>query len=300
MKFIMLMGIAGSGKSHIAKDYEKAGYMIHSSDRIRKEIYGSEEIQGRPSVVYEILARRLKADLEHGHPCLMDATNLSRKRRAHLLRTLSDYADKKVCILVLADPDTCLKRNATRDRVVPPEKVYGMLCSFEAPYYYEGWDEIKVVITGDTYVFPREEADSFSQDNPHHELTLGGHLDAARDYSRSEDYPAFLQEAAWYHDIGKMYTKSFFNKKGIPTETAHYYGHENYSAYLYLCEHAASAIHNGKWEDTLYITNLINWHMRPLNAWDQSRKAEDRDRKMIGEDMYADIKRLNQADRAAH
>ena len=217
------------------------------------------------------------------------------------MNTFSKYADKKTCLIVLASPEECLKRNGMRPRKVPENKIYDMLCSFETPYYYEGWDDIKAVHGADIYRFPREEAKKISQDNPYHTLTLGEHLDTCRDYCRSAGASARVQEAAWYHDIGKMYTKRFVNGKGEITETAHYYGHENYGAYLYLCEKACSVNYSdASWEDTLYTANLINWHMRPLTTWQYSPAREKKDRQFMGKDMFEDLMQLHRADIKAH
>lgn len=40
--------------------------------------------------------------------------------------------------------------------------------------------------------------------------------------------------------------------------------------------------------------------MRPYLGWKESEKARERDRKLIGEEMYQDIMILNECDRAAH
>jgi hypothetical protein len=53
-------------------------------------------------------------------------------------------------------------------------------------------------------------------------------------------------------------------------------------------------------EDLLYISDLIYWHMHPLMAWAESAKAEERDKKLIGEEMYDDIMHIHIADLAAH
>ena len=299
-ELVMLVGIPGSGKSTFSREYEGRGYRIHSSDLIRRELYGVEEIQGKSSEVFGLLEQRVRKDLAAGRSCVIDATNLSRKRRMAMIRSLAKHADRKTCILVLATPAVCMERNKARSRTVPPEAIYRMLCSFETPYYYEGWDTIKVSFGGEPYVFPREQAADFSQDNPHHTLTLGEHMDAARDYCVEHGFSGAVCEAAWYHDIGKLYTKRFKNSRGEPTETAHFYGHENYSAYMYLCEKAGGLSQDGSLEDTLYIANLINWHMKPLNSWQHSPSREEKDRKLVGEAMYGDIMRLNQADRYAH
>ena len=320
VELVMMVGIPGSGKSSLTIEYEESGYRVHSSDLIRKELYGNEEIQGKASQVFGVLGQRVRADLKAGRSCVIDATNLSRRRRKAMLTTLAKHADRKTCIIVLASPSVCMERNAARGRKVPPETIYRMLCSFETPYYYEGWDKIEMVYNGEPYVFPREEAAELSQDNPHHTLTLGAHLDAARDYCVSHDFPAEVCEAAWYHDTGKLYTKRFMNKRGEPTEFAHFYGHENYSAYLYLCEKAGAlsedadlcvktgetCVTSGEASDAapseriLYIANLINWHMNPLNKWQRSPASEEKDRSLMGEAMYRDLMLLHQADLEAH
>lgn len=300
MELILLMGIPGSGKSTIAREYAERGYVVHASDAIRGEIYGGEEVQGRASEVFDVLLKRLRADLMAGRACVMDASNLGRRHRMAALNLLSKYAERKTCVMALAAPAVCMERNARRSRTVPPDRLYDMLCAFEAPADYEGWDAIVPCVTGAPYVFPRAEAADFSQENPHHRLPLGAHLDAVRDYCAARGLSAAIQEAGWYHDIGKLYTRRFANRRGEPTETAHFYGHESYGAYLYLCEKAAAAVADGSWPETLYVANLINWHMRMLNIWQQSPAAEAKDRRLMGEAMYADLMRLHEADMAAH
>lgn len=44
-KFYMLVGIPGSGKSQIAEEYRQHYVCVHSSDAIRKELYGDETDQ---------------------------------------------------------------------------------------------------------------------------------------------------------------------------------------------------------------------------------------------------------------
>ena len=115
--------------------------------------------------------------------------------------------------------------------------------------------------------------------------------------------------AAGAHDLGKYYTKTFMDSKGNPSEEAHYYGHENYGAYMFLLgqNHAVSTgddecakTDKREQKNNLYIASLINWHMRPHTAWKQSEKAKERDRKLIGEEMYQDIMILHEADLSAH
>ena len=203
-------------------------------------------------------------------------------------------------MVVLAEPEVCRQRNQSRDRKVPEEAMDKMLRAFEAPYFYEGWDAINVTYTGNGWRFPFDEAMEFSQDNPYHSLTLGEHLQAAESYARDHGFSATVQEAAAYHDIGKFYTKTFTNAQGEPSETAHFYGHENAGAYLYLCEKAANAKTREELNRVLYIASLINWHMRVMQVWKDNEKVRDRDRELIGPEMAGDLWKLFEADREAH
>ena len=115
-ELVMLVGIPGSGKSTFSGEYEERGYRIHSSDQIRREMYGSEEIQGKSSEVFELLGQRVRKDLAAGRSCVIDATNLSRKRRTAMLGSVAKYAGRKTCVIVLATPSVCVERNAARNR----------------------------------------------------------------------------------------------------------------------------------------------------------------------------------------
>jgi len=102
------------------------------------------------------------------------------------------------------------------------------------------------------------------------------------------------------HDIGKKFTKSFVNSKGEITDIAHYYNHENVSAYeaiLYLLEYAPWSIEENM-DDVLYIAQLIRFHMRPYYA--TSEKAVKRFVNLVGQEFYDALLTLNTADRQAH
>ena len=292
----MLVGIPGSGKSTVAGEYASLGFRVHSSDAIREELYGSEQVQGSGTEVFSLLKKRLHEDLKKGNSCVWDATNTIRKYRIADMQDFKRYECKKSCVIVLASPQTCLSRNQDRQRTVPQEVIERMLRQFEVPYYYEGWDEIQAVCTEGAWTFPRQQAATFSQDSPYHTRTLGEHLDAVRDYCLAHGFSKELAEAGWYHDVGKLYTKTFVDKRGKESPTAHFYNHENYGTYLYLCEKAPGACQDGTWERTLRIATLINWHMRPLAVWENSPKAKAYDQELLGEEMTQAIIALHEAD----
>ena len=76
---------------------------------------------------------------------------------------------------------------------------------------------------------------------------------------------------AKYHDIGKPYTKTFYDKKGKFGENAHYYNHENVSAYLYMVSRAEESGYENRENiyNDLFIAWLINNHMI---IWNNQKK----------------------------
>ena len=300
----MLVGFPGCGKSTYAKELEKRGYRWHSSDNIREEYGLTGQTREENVIVFRKLHERIKEDLKNGINCIYDATNLSRKNRMAFLQEIKSVKCTKICCLMLVDIEECKRRNQMRDAVVPDEVYSKFLTSFNTPAYFEGWDNIEVLTSGSFSAIDPEAFMSFSQDNRHHTLTLGEHMKKAYKYTVEAGADPRVIRAAKYHDIGKPMTKRFENGKGEPTTDAHYYGHEHAGSYLYLITCAAEGIFSSGNEEAireaLYISTLIDLHMRPLNAWSSSNKSREKDRRMMGEDMFQDLIVLNTADVTAH
>ena len=139
--------------------------------------------------------------------------------------------------------------------------------------------------------------DGFDQDNPHHIDTLGEHCRKTMQcVEKMNPNDKLLQIAALIHDCGKLYTKTYETKRGVANKHASYHQHHCVSAYesmFYLDRLGVSST------DQLRIANILYYHMHPSNAWAQSSRAEKKDRTLIGEEMYNQIKMLNQADMMA-
>lgn len=308
---VMFVGIPASGKSTTSRKYSEKGYVILSSDDIRAVIVSEHpELVHEDghndqlhSLVFEHVRKEVIRLLKKGISVVVDATNLRRKKRIAFIRNLGRVVCHKKCVLFITPREVCLERNSRREGVarVPDAAMKRMFSSFECPGYYEGWDEIETVISEIPYRFPFEETYDFAQDNIYHSLTLHGHLDATKKYAQNKGFPPHIVEVAYYHDIGKLYVKEFKNRCGDTTETAHYYDHENYSAYLYLTEKCCGKeLTDALLDEILYNTQLINCHMRPMNRWRSSTKGRKKDTDLFGEEFIADIDMLHEADRAAH
>lgn len=301
VKFYMLVGLVGSGKSTYAEKLKEEGVIIHSSDKIREEL-GDVNDQSKNTEVFEILHKRIKNDLQNGKSVCYDATNLSRKRRRAFLQELKNISCEKICVLVATPFEECCKQNESRDRKVPEEVLDRMYRNFNVPCKQEGWDEIIVYYLNEEWkeyygcvADHINELRDFSQDNHHHTLTLGEHMLKAGNYVFDKLHKECdVVHTAFTHDIGKLECKEFKNNKGEPTEEAHYYQHHTVGAYKSLFFEYPSRVNK------LYVSLLIELHMKPYLEYKQSEKAKEKDRKLFGDKVMADLELLHEADVMAH
>lgn len=70
---------------------------MHSSDKLREEMYGDNYDDADNSKVFEELHRRILEDLKM-HSVIYDATNLVKKRRVHFLKGVPKHV-YKTCIM---------------------------------------------------------------------------------------------------------------------------------------------------------------------------------------------------------
>ena len=114
---------------------------------------------------------------------------------------------------------------------------------------------------------------------------------------------SIAENVARYHDIGKRATKKFFNAKGQPTDIAHYYNHQNVSAYevisrMRFCELLAKEAPDKEWDFDIdrywfMIAVLINLHMEPFFRKDA---AWEKFSKLIGDNFSEILLCFHEAD----
>ena len=236
---VMLVGISGSGKSVLSELFKKGGKKIFSSDAIRKELYGNEDDQAHNQKVFETLHKRIRSALMNGDDCVYDATNLNRKRRMAFLKSIQGIPCKKICVVKAVPFEICIRRDRKRPRSVGALVIRKQIRQFELPLTEEGWD--KVLIQKENRVNYPSIFDAFPKEDvshdcaPYHYEDITEHmLMVCREAQKTEKVSQALIEAGAVHDVGKFYTKSFYDKKGNRRDRATYYGHENWSAYLYM------------------------------------------------------------------
>lgn len=256
---ILLVGIPGSGKTTYAYKYikEHPGTVHISSDKIRKELWGSEATQGDNNEIFKLMQSRAIDALNNGYSVIYDCTNMTRKDRACIISICPKFA--KIAAHVIFSPiETCIERDAARKRTVGKEVIDRMLQRFQAPFVDEGISEIKVIVPDDfdrlSYIDNCKKAMDIPHDNPHHTLNIKQHCDEAAKYIEDKCGDECMCAAAMYHDVGKPYTKGFTDAKGNPCETAHYYQHHCVGAYMYYGI--------GQWHPE--VAWLISVHMDPF------------------------------------
>lgn len=299
VKCFCLVGLPGSGKSTYAKKLAKEySANIHSSDAIREELTGDINNQNNNDEVFKILHRRIKEDLINGVNCIYDACNIRYKSRMEFVKSLNNIPCEKIAVLIATPYEVCIERNEQRERNVPEEVIERMHMNFWVPAKYEGFDDVRIEYGEFTgyYGLPLEFYEKYKcydQHNKHHSLTLGEHCRKAARYLYNRcDVETYF--AAFLHDCGKPFCATFLNKKGEITEECHYYGHEHVSSYMSLFYDYADIV------NPIDVAIIIVWHMRPYIAWKQSGKAMQKDRKLLGEELFNEIVELNKADIASH
>lgn len=234
---ILLVGICGSGKTTYAKQYiETHDNTIHlSSDKIRKELWGDEAIQGDNNEVFSLMQSRAINALNFGDNVIYDATNITRKDRSYIIALCPKFV-KIEAHIIWAPIETCIERDAARKRTVGKEVIDKMLKRFQPVYYDEGIHEIKIILPDgfDDGQYRLECMNNMMipHDNPHHTLDVYSHCMEANKYMFPRTNDDDLDKASFFHDVGKPYVKAFVDSKGNPCEQAHYYQHQCVGSYM--------------------------------------------------------------------
>lgn len=304
----VMVGLPASGKTTYANMLckENPDIIIHSSDKLREELYGDITTQEHNADIFVELHKRIKHDLSVGKNVIYDATNISKKRRRAFLSELKNIKCKKICVCMATPYECCLDYNKERNRHVPEDVIKRMYTHWCPPSLDEGFDEVNLIYSNNinkaiyklSALFLGDcGIDNFNQENSHHTLTLGEHCRKACRYILRHKCDSTVKIATLLHDNGKVFTKTNLNSKGVDDGNCHYYQHHCVGAYnslFYTKELGLTP------KESIYVANLIYYHMHPYLSWKQSNKALNRDKMYIGEKMYQDINLLHEADVWAH
>jgi putative nucleotidyltransferase with HDIG domain len=281
-KLIILCGLPGSGKSYYAEQllstwcvFCEPDTVIHSSDAIRKELFGDAGSQENNALVFDTMHKRVREDLRAGKTVIYDATNITRKSRRGAIN-LASKDDVVECHIVWTPIHTCIKRDAERERSVGKEVIDKMLRRWQSPHRSEGFSHIEVICSDRDfnqvdYIAMHTAQMHIPHDNPHHTLGVWEHCMQARcnlEQCAGRPVNVDLKMAAMWHDIGKPYTKGYKADKEtgvIDYSHAHYYDHHCVGGYLTY----GLFLHEGGLDDEeldfmCWVSWLVCNHMEPF------------------------------------
>lgn len=299
----IMIGLPASGKDYYIKKYRKENEVVVSSDGIREELFGDVNDQKHNDEVFNEMFKRACAALKNGQNVYYNATNINRRRRINLIKEIKNNVKVDICFyaVVIATPyERCLINNDKRKRKVLKEVIKRMYYHFEPPTFEEGFSHciLDQLFENVDLNAIKKDAYEVSHDNPHHSLMIGEHMNSAYfhmsqyllsnkmddDKCKNRIYGLILVDAAEWHDIGKVETKTF------RSEIAHYYNHQNVGTYLYLCSEEARYS-----PDYLAVANLIYHHM---DFFDD--KKIEKDKAFHSEKFMEMLSLLHEMDVKAH
>ena len=306
-----LVGLPASGKSTWAKENANENTIWLSSDRIRKELYGSEEKQENHVEVYELMNKRTREALNSGVNVIYDATNINSRRRKGFISQFKNI--RKVCIYFATDLNDIIYRNKVRDRKVPLQAIDKMYKGLQIPMYFEGWDNIQIIrdviircnrrllnpkvdylnldIEGHKKVLRYIDSKNIdlAQDNSYHSFSVSRHMYYAYDYVKTITEDRNIIIAGLLHDVGKAYCKNF---KYQDSRYANFIAHENVSAQLVVNYLFGCGFGN---REIIDIATLVQLHMRFIGG-EESKKSEKKLKDKIGIGLFNRLKLLHEAD----
>lgn len=292
-KFYIMIGLSASGKSTIAEQIAKdEDCVIISSDKIREEICDGGVIdQSKNEEVFKIFHSRIKEKLLSGTNVIADATNINMKARRSLLENVKKIDCYKIAYIIPKSVEKCIEDNIYKDYPVPHYVIQKQMMNFQIPFMEEGFDDIQMHKFNKEYELSikdiQDKMIGFDQKNPHHNMTLDKHCMYTAILFAGY-YGADYEDAAYIHDIGKLFTQKF-DDDGI----AHYFQHGNVGSYYLLSNYNNLDI------DTRTILNmcfLINYHMMPM-SWNTD-KAKNTWKRRFGEYKYKLLLDFNECDKS--
>lgn len=265
----VMVGIPASGKDYYIKTHKKFDDVVVSSDEIRKELYGDENIQGDPNEVFSIVLKRVKEGLQKDKTVWYNATNVTRKSRHAGLDIGMRYADRVRAYIMATPVEQCIYNDERRNKKVGADVIKSFLCRFMIPMKEEGFTDIYIIRN-----FPQKNFDSckndileemrgFSQISKYHTEDLYTHsVNVFRQAKSVEN--RFVRLCCLFHDYGKLFTRTVDDEGNT-----HFYSHENVGTYRLLTDYHYLCTD----EDLLKGLFVVNYHMLP-HKWRESEKAK--------------------------
>ena len=143
----LLIGLPASGKTTASKELAVAKKaVVISTDKIRKQLYGLETVQGEWKEIEAVLHEQILKNVSKGQSVIVDATHCIKAHRKVLLDL--DERISWTGYYFQTSVDTCYRRNQRRSRSVPRHIIYSMdtRLRLEPPSKDEGFKQLLTVM----------------------------------------------------------------------------------------------------------------------------------------------------------
>lgn len=143
----IMVGVAGSGKSTIAKKINelwfRRDFVIISPDELREQFNnGNRSDQSKNNIVWEEAYRLVHEAIKNNKDIIFDATMLTPKARKKLVSIAKRANMYLIANVVERDLDIIIEQNKNRKWPVPEHIVKNMFNSYIEPTLEEGFDKI--------------------------------------------------------------------------------------------------------------------------------------------------------------
>lgn len=132
---ILLIGIAGSGKTTLAKLALKKEAIVVSSDECRKEICGDEFDQTVTKEAFELFYKKIRNGINAQKQVIADATNLDKFSREIIYNIAKENSIPVYALVFNLPLELIKKQNNSRNRVIPDYAMNRMYKKMEQAYY---------------------------------------------------------------------------------------------------------------------------------------------------------------------
>lgn len=144
----VMVALPRSGKTTYVKKHFK-GIPVVSADQLRLLIHGKRYVAEQEPKVWWVRNIMLKALMEQGLDVVVDQTNITKKRRAPLVKLAEEYGYRAIAVMLKTDVDTCKERaiKTHQEDLIPVIEDFAQ--EFEPVSEDEGFDEVIFVQNAD-------------------------------------------------------------------------------------------------------------------------------------------------------
>ena len=275
-----VIGLTNSGKDIFEKGLKKPDNVVLSFAKIQQELFpgvSCKPIQ-KEFIEKEVITRMRQA-IEENKSIVWNGPNLTQKDRKAINQLAEESHYKKDACFVVRPYELCTqstKKETEFEAKKEKDQIKHEREHFELPTPEEGFENYYIFHSKEEPVTSLTElmaqADTFQQNNPHHDNTLGEHMRTTEEYIKTHTANMSSQLAMKYHDIGKLYTEAK-DESGV----SHYLNHANVSAYEMLVheQEILQEYPEINREQFIYAVQLANQHMSCFNReWDKGFSQE--------------------------